>query len=595
MKTNAQQTGDQKRMKQVVSAIVLAVWSVWAGIAVAQSTFIQIEAHNDLEAAQDRSREFAAVLPNVNGFRMGAGWYAIALGPYTDEGAIGQLQNLRAQRRIPADSFLTESAAYSQQFYPIGTSTLTAPPVETPAIAQPTETAAVEAAVVVEPPRDETPAEAQRSERQLSRDERANLQIALQFFGFYSGRIDASFGPGTRGSMADWQAEKGFETTGILTTRQRAELLSDYNGVFASIGLAPVRDDVAGIEMELPQAMVAFDRYDPPFAHYTARGDSGVTVLLISQTGDEATLLGLYDIMQTLEIVPLEGERTRRNDRFTLTGENAAIKSYTYAVLTDGTVKGFTLIWPAGEDRRFDIALEAMRDSFEPIEGTVLPEAYGDGALEQSIDLISGLQIRQPLTSRSGFFIDGRGSVLTSVEAVTGCDRITLDETYVAEVVARDEALGLALLRPITPLAPMDYARFQGAVPRLKSEIAVAGYSYEGMLSAPTLTFGTLADIKGLRGEQTMKRLALVASPGDAGGPVFDTTGSVLGMLLPPARMADKQLPGDVSFATDAAAIATFLSNTGYSPAASDRAGALSPEELTRLGADVTVLVSCWE
>ena len=64
---------------------------------------------------------------------------------------------------------------------------------------------------------------------------------------------------------------------------------------------------------------------------------------------------------------------------------------------------------------------------------------------------------------------------------------------------------------------------------------------------------------------------------------------------LPPEKIGDKQLPRDVSFATDAAAIATFLSNTGYAPSASDRSGALSPEALTRLGSDVTVLVSCWE
>ena len=42
------------------------------------------------------------------------------------------------------------------------------------------------------------------------------------------------------------------------------------------------------------------------------KGDgSGVRVLLISQSGDQGTLFGLYDIMQTLEIVPMEGPRDR--------------------------------------------------------------------------------------------------------------------------------------------------------------------------------------------------------------------------------------------------------------------------------------------
>lgn len=76
---------------------------------------------------------------------------------------------------------------------------------------------------------------------------------------------------------------------------------------------------------------------------------------------------------------------------------------------------------------------------------------------------------------------------------------------------------------------------------------------------------------------------------------MFDTSGSVFGMLLPPEKSENRQLPGDVSFATDAAAIATFLSNSGHAPAASDQVVALSPEDTTRLGADVTVLVICWE
>ncbi|MDJ0827016.1 MAG: serine protease [Rhodobacter sp.] len=572
-------------MKQGISALGAVLVSLWASIAAAQAIFVQVEAHPSLTVAQNRARAFAAALPDVNGFRLGSGWYAIALGPYDENSAIARLQRLRAQRAIPADSYLVEAQAYSQQFWPAGANALGAATIQLPTPQLPVQT---------EPP-EETRREALRGESRLTRQQKFNLQIALQWFGFYQGAIDAAFGPGTRNSMAAWQGSKGYEQTGVLTTRQRAELLGEYEAVLASLDLQPVRDETAGIELELPRAMVAFDRYDPPFAHYNAIDDSGVTVLLISQMGDEATLLGLYDIMQTLEIVPLDGARERRANSFTLTGENERITSYTYAVLGDGAVKGFTLIWPAGDDKRREVALKAMRDSFAPIRGAVLPEAVGDGTLEQSIDLISGLQIRRPITSRSGFYIDAAGSVLTTAQAVEGCERITLDETYAATVAASDAELGLALLRPAEALAPVDYARFQAAIPRLKSEVAVSGYSFEGLLGAPTLTFGTLADIKGLQGEATVKRLALAASPGDAGGPVFDTSGSVLGMLLPAERTGGRVLPEDVSFATDAEAIATFLSNSGNAPAASDRADQMSAEDLTRLAANLTVLVSCWE
>ena len=218
----------------------------------------------------------------------------------------------------------------------------------------------------------------------------------------------------------------------------------------------------------------------------------------------------------------------------------------------------------------------------------------GDGALEQSLDLISGLEIRTPDFSRSGFFISDTGRVITTTSAVMSCERVTLDEIYDADVVARDDALGLALLSPREALAPIEFARFQPGIPRLKSEIAVAGYSFEGALGAPTMTFGTLADLKGLRGETEVDRLALAASDGDAGGPVFDSTGSVMGMLLPDISNGSKQLPEDVSFSTDALSIVEFLNNNGVVPTQSDRTENLAAEFLTTQATNLTVLVSCW-
>ena len=52
-------------------------------------------------------------------------------------------------------------------------------------------------------------------------DARKELQIALQWEGYYRSLIDGAFGPGTRGAMRGWQEDNGFEPTGVLTTRQR--------------------------------------------------------------------------------------------------------------------------------------------------------------------------------------------------------------------------------------------------------------------------------------------------------------------------------------------------------------------------------------
>ncbi|MDY6860591.1 MAG: peptidoglycan-binding protein, partial [Pseudomonadota bacterium] len=101
------------------------------------------------------------------------------------------------------------------------------------------------------------------------------------------------------------------------------------------------------------------------------------------------------------------------------------------------------------------------------------------------------------------------------------------------------------------------------------------------------------ADLRGLSGEETVSRLSLDAMPGDMGGPVFDATGAVLGVLVPAAGGA-RSLPGDVSFAATVPAIAEFLSANGLQMSASDNTGALDPADLAARAADMTVLVSCW-
>lgn len=234
-----------------------------------------------------------------------------------------------------------------------------------------------------------------------------------------------------------------------------------------------------------------------------------------------------------------------------------------------------------------------MRASFTVLPG-VLDPAIAPPDEDQAVDLVSGLAIRQPQLNRSGFFINDAGAVLTTLEAVTGCAEITLAGSHPAEVTLTDDRLGIAVLTPRDRLAPRGVAAFQTGVPRLQSDIAVAGFPYGAALSRPTLTFGTLADIHGLNGEDDIKRLEIVAQPGDAGGPVFDNGGAVLGMLLPRVATGGQILPEDVSFSVDAETILAALAAAGIAVVTTDSLAYLPPETLTRQAAEMSVLVSCW-
>lgn len=556
--------------------------------------WVQIEAHSSLATTQDRIRAYAARLADVNGFALGGGWYGIVLGPYTRNDAQRVLNVYRAEREIPGDSFIAYSSSFRQQFWPVGANLLslpqaTEPQMENTPLAE--QTPEADATPQQIEPADETPREARQSEAELNRDERKHLQVMLQWAGHYQGAIDGAFGRGTRGSMANWQEAKGFEVTGILTTRQRAILRNDYNAVLEGLDLQSVADTTAGIEMQVPLGVVEFAKYSPPFVHFNATGDTPAQVLMISQQGDQQTLYGLYDIMQTLEIVPETGPRERKKDSFVLVGEAGDFISHTQATLEDGMVKGFTLVWPTGDEERRTRLLDEMQSSFKRLGGVMDPAAGTGDA--QDIDLVSGLEIRRPKLSRSGFYVDGRGTVVTTAQAVSGCSKITLDDDYEAEVLFEDAARGVAVLRATETLAPAAVAALRTGVPRLQSDVAVSGFSYEGVLGAPTLTYGKLSDVKGLRGEPELKRLALNALPGDAGGPVFDNGGTVMGMLLEQAGGA-RQLPEDVSFAMDSDALRNVLNAAGISVSQASPSGFVDPDDLSRQARGMTVLVSCW-
>ncbi len=580
-------------MRRVLGILfVLVLWLAPPPAAAQQAAWVQIEAVPSLAQGQARAQAYAARLDNVHGFRLPSGWYAIALGPFDPGLARAELVALRGTGEIPADSYIAFSGDFRQPFWPAGvTVTPLAPTIATPAQPQ-TETAQPALPAVVP---DETPQEARRNERLLTAQERRELQEALAWFGHYTSTIDGAFGPGTRRAMSSWQAAQGLEPTGVLTTAQRAELVSSWRAPFDALGLAVKRDGIAGVEMLMPAAKVAYARTEAPFVHYDAVDDSGMRLLLISQSGDAATLFGLYDIMQTLEIVPPEGPRERGASAFNLRGTSRDISSHTYARLSDGAVKGFTLVWRDQDPRVIESVISQMRESFTPLPA-VLPDTARDGDVaEQSVDLLSGLDIRRPVRSRTGFYVDGAGAVLTTTDALAGCGRVTLGADQDVEIAATDRALGLALLRPQAALAPIGVAEFRAGQPRLRSEVAVAGFAYGDALTLPVLTYGTLADLRGLQGEETLARLELVAQPGDAGGPVLDASGAVVGMLrgLPPPGA--QRLPDAVSFAVDVPAIAAFLSGAGLSARAADGGTPIAPEDLETLAADIAVRVSCWQ
>ena len=474
------------RLRMVLLAL-LAVLGLSRAALAQEQAWVQVEAQPSLAEAEGRARDYAAEFPNVAGYQLSSGWYAIVLGPYAPEAAAGALADLRSDGAIPRDSFVTDSGAHRQQFWPVGA--IAGQPQIDPIIDPATE---AEAPVIEVMPAEETVREAKASEAELDADGRKALQTAMAWYGFYDGGIDGAFGPGTRNSMAAWQEANGFEATGVLNTKQRASLVGNYQADQAEFGFALVSEPEAGIEITLPIALVQFDHYEPPFVHYNEKNGSGLKVILISEPGNQDSLSGLYDVLQTLEVVPAEGERSKSEKSFVINAASSTVQSYAYAEVKDGMVKGYLVVWNPVDAERMSRILPALKSSFRGVGDKALDPGLVPMDAATRSGLLAGMEVKLPKLSRSGFFVVAAGTVVTTVEAVAQCGRVTIDHATEARVVAQDQATGVAILQPITPLAPQAFARFAAGAVRLGSEVAVAGYSYEDKLPAPVLTFGSL-------------------------------------------------------------------------------------------------------
>lgn len=612
-------------MHKGLLAIFLLLWTALPGAAQDTRVWIQIAARQTRDEALSYLQAESRRLDGLKGLRMRSGWYAAALGPFMPATGQSEIARLRAQGRIPQDSYLARRDTYRRQFWPPGQSSLwrsaalasrqpgpMSVPVpdagaidETPlppdaaadAVAPDPAQAAGNAATLttgIGTPAslDETPAEARASERLLDKPARESLQRALAWFGFYNAAIDGDIGPGTRKAMADWQASQGYDTTGILTARERAEILAAFQDDIAALGLEPVTREDAGITIDLPKGVVTYDGTDAPFVRYKGDGADPARVVLISEAGDQDRLVALYRVIQTLAIVP-EGSRARlRGGGFTIDGETGTATTHIEAALYGQTIKGFALVWPRSAPGDAGRVAEAMAAGFEALDGKVLPDDAGNSA-DQNVDLMAGLEIRRADWTRSGVYVDAQGKAVTLASGLGACGKLTIGEDLPATATMLGDS-GLALVTPLTPAAPMATATFREAPGRIGSEVTLALYPLGGRVDAPSTTFATLSDIKSPAGDAAGMRLTVPGPLHDTGGPILDDTGTVLGLVAPPDENGMTP-PADVARGIGSAAIAAALRAGGIEPSEAPAIDHMMPrEEVAKAASEITALVSCW-
>lgn len=579
--------------------LCIAMWmALIAGASVAQDMrWIQIEAQPSLLEAETRARIYAQEFPDTQAHSIGSGWYAITLGPLPEDQADLRMSQLRARAAIPRGSFLATGANYRQRIYPIGPTPTAVTPAQTAkadvvqeeaaqvSVSETVESAAPEPSITVP---DETLSEARASEGLLSSEEKMDLQRYLQWAGYYNSTIDASIGRGTRRAMAAWQTDNGYEDTGVLTTAQRQRLRAQYFAIFDGLGLETHRDLEAGISIDLPKEVVAFDAYAAPLAHFKSQETSSPAhVFLISAAGNRGDLAAIYGVLPTLSIVPMNIEKSLNKDRFVITGAGTTTRTFITASHASGEIKGFGLIWPNQNEEQFDRLVVHMRKSFDTFSGTLDPSlsvAINDPETE------FGVAIRKPAFVKSAVFVSDQGHAITDTSDLEQCSALTIGGTYDAEIIARSET-GAGLLSPKSDFNPISYAKLGNAV-RKGDKTFLSSYPYGGRLGLASVTQATVAETSDLSGNTEKFRLDFLAEPGDFGGAILDQSGNLTGILVSQDDTG-RVLPKNVNFAAASDALASMMQSAGLR-LSSGKTQRLDDMALIASAQNILTPIECW-
>ena len=181
----------------------------------------------------------------------------------------------------------------------------------------------------------------------------------------------------------------------------------------------------------------------------------------------------------------------------------------------------------------------------------------------------------RPTASGTAFVVaDGR--LITNNHVVEGCGRMVARNAAGAEqpapVLATDRVRDLALLSVPASFGPPLTFRSSPDVRRGET-VVTYGFPLFGLLSkGPTLTTGDVSALSGLRDNQSNFQISAPVQPGNSGGPLLDSSGNVVGVIVAKlnaariAEMTDGDIPQNVNFAVKSGPAVDFLREQGVRP-----------------------------
>jgi uncharacterized protein len=205
-------------------------------------------------------------------------------------------------------------------------------------------------------------------------------------------------------------------------------------------------------------------------------------------------------------------------------------------------------------------------------------------------------------SSGSGIIVSREGTILTNRHVVQQCDSYEVidnaERKLKATLQAVDPTRDLALLKVEEGFGAVAPFR-KDITPKLGEGVTVVGYPLVGVLGTrPTVGFGHVSSIVGVRGDPTQMQISVPVQRGSSGGPVLDQAGNVIGVVvskLDALKLAERtgDIAQNVNFAIRGEFVRDFLQANRIGINFSTGSAVLPNTEIASQGATVTVRVRC--
>jgi len=214
----------------------------------------------------------------------------------------------------------------------------------------------------------------------------------------------------------------------------------------------------------------------------------------------------------------------------------------------------------------------------------------------------------QRQTIGTAFLINGHGEFLTSYHTVENCSapRVRFSgEWRNVNIVVADKPNDLAVIGAKSAITapPLHFRDGKGS--RLAETVIVLGFPYAGLLTQDAqASTGVVSALSGIRGDMRYVQLTAPVQPGSSGGPMLDTSGTVIGIVSAKlSKIAASEWDGkpepigappeNINFAVKSEQAVTFLEASGVTYHKSKPTVKLDAADVAESIGTSVVMVSC--